>query len=187
MRDWLHDILNVVDHDRGTVAGAVIAVAALVWRYGCQSKTFCLDPEKQALQQKVTRAELVQRIALKEKDLAVKKAGAEKRITELQAEVENVTATYKAEEAALTKLAKNAVTDLDGQDETKRQIVATLTAVGTDALNGRIPTSPAGIATTVLGLVGTLVGGGALYHNRRKNKKIEELKGVDRKALDQPV
>jgi len=44
------------------------------------------------------------------------------------------------------------------------------------ALNGEIPTNPAGVATTVLGLVGTLVGGGALYDNRRKNKKIEEMR-----------
>jgi len=48
--------------------------------------------------------------------------------------------------------------------------------MGTDALNGKIPANPAGIATTVLGLVGTLVGGGALYDSRRKNRKIEEMK-----------
>ena len=93
---------------------------------------------------------------MKEKDLAIKKAA------------------YEAE--AMTKMAENAVADLDRQDETKRQLLATLSAVGTDALSGKLPTNPAGIVTTVLGLVGTLVGGGALYDNRRKNRKIEELK-----------
>jgi len=127
------------------------------------------------------RAELVQEIAVKEKELAVKKASAEKKVAELQAEAKSVTDTYQAEEAALTNLAQNAVADLDRQDETKRQIVATLSAVGTDARNGRIPTNPAGIATTVLGLVGTLMGGGALYDNRRKNKKIAALR-ADQKA-----
>lgn len=96
----------------------------------------------------------------------------------LEAQIKNVAATSQAEEAALTKLAKNAVADLDRQDEAKRQIVATLSAAGTDALNGRIPTNPAGIATTLLGVVGALVGGGALYDNRRKNRKIAEMRNA---------
>ena len=154
----MHAVLKTVDYERGTVLGAMIAAAMLVWLYGCQSRTYSLDADKAAAGQKVTRVELAQEIVLKEKDLAMKKAA------------------YEAEAVAAVKMAENAVADLDRQDEMKRQLLATLSAVGTDALNGTLPTNPAGIATTVLGLVGTLVGGGALLDNRRKNRKIEEMK-----------
>ena len=52
-----------------------------------------------------------------------------------------------------------------------------LSAVAIDAASGSLTANPAGLVSTAIGLIGTLVGGGAMMDNRRKDRKIEAMKG----------
>jgi len=42
--------------------------------------------------------------------------------------------------------------------------------------SGSLTANPAGLVSTAIGLIGTLVGGGALLDNRRKDRKLQEGK-----------
>jgi len=48
--------------------------------------------------------------------------------------------------------------------------------VSDDAASGAVTANPAGLVSAAISLVGTLVGGGALPDNRRKDRKMKERK-----------
>ncbi|HUW35223.1 MAG TPA: hypothetical protein VM223_26740 [Planctomycetota bacterium] len=80
------------------------------------------------------------------------------------------TQTEECHESA--KTTRVAVSNLDGQNATKRQVVHFLGVVAVDAASGSLTANPSGLVTTGLGLIGTLVGGGALIDNREKDKTL---------------
>ena len=144
--DMLNKVFKVLDHNRYLVITLTIALAVNSWLFAMGSKTSSLIHEGQ----KVNRVQL-------EGELGLKTA-------ELNAQIEAFNARVEA-----------AVADLDEQDRIKAEIVeftgGLVTQIASGGSFGLVET-----ATTLLGIGGILGLGGAMVDNRRKDKKIVEIK-----------
>jgi len=161
MMDVLHKVLKFVDHNRWLVVCLVIAAVAVGGLIGCQSMTASLvEPGR-----KVTRAELAQEVA------TIRSTVEQKRIAAVAAvEVVN------AEVAGVNEQITNAAADLDLQDAMKCEVLDVIADVATTVTAGLVPGAAQYIPTAV-GIIGLLLGFGAMADNRRKDKIIAASSG----------
>jgi len=163
MKDVLHKVLKVVDHNRYSIAAAVVFVLTMgfvVSLTGCEAMTAGLADDAAP---KVTRAEFQRQALIGEKDIAVRRI-------ELDAQL----AAFNEEVKAFNDRIIAGQQDLQRQDEFKQQLLDTVGLVAISATEGTL--NPTALVPIAIGLLGGAVGLGTAADNRRKDKVITELK-----------
>ena len=160
--DFFSPVLKWIDHNRWLTVGIVLSVVVCSWGFGCESMTKSLSGEDD-----VDRARFTAEIA----DV---QAGLERDAVALQAKHEAEIATLEA--AVKSGEAKIAIglDDLNQQDEQRQRIFEFVGSLVTAAAAGTV--NPATLIAGAVPIVATLVGGGAVIDNRRKDKVITTIK-----------
>ena len=157
--DFLHRILNWIDHNRGVVTGLVLAGLLSVGFVGCTPRTdSVLVPGT-----KVTAAEL-------DREVVVLDSQFSRRQAMLDNEAKLLMTDMVSSQAALTA----AEDDLSAQYELRQNIMDLAGGLVTAGIEGTL--SPATAIPTVIQLITLLGGLGLGYDNFRKGRVITELK-----------
>jgi len=166
MKDQLHNVLNFVDHNRYTVAAAVVFVLTMAFAVsltGCEAMTPGLTETPAGTVPKVTRAEFQRQALIGEKNLAVRRI-----------ELESHLAAFNEEVKAFNDRITAGQQDLQRQDEFKQQLLDTVGLVAMSATEGTL--NPAALVPIGIGLLGGALGLGTSADNRRKDSVISALK-----------
>ena len=152
MKDWLHSITKVIDHERGKVIALILAVLIVFGTWGCEIKLTSPISDK-----KVTAEQF-------EAEVQVKKVEFDSKINLINAEMQQFLSNAKITEEQFAKW-----------QEFKTQAFDILAGIVTTAAGGGTVNTAQVVASLVgLGGVGMAVGG--LYDSNRKNKVIEKQK-----------
>ena len=163
MNDVLHKVLKVVDHNRYSIAAAVVFVLTMgfvISLTGCEAMTYGLA---KGAAPKVTRAEFQRQALIGEKDIAVRRI-------ELDAQL----AAFNEEVKAFNDRIIAGQQDLQRQDAFKQQLLDTVGLVAISATEGTL--NPTALVPIAIGLLGGALGLGTAADNRRKDQVITELK-----------
>ena len=159
MTDWWHALLKSADHNRGVLLALVVAGALAAYMFGCDATTSSLIVPGKPVNSREFRAE-VRRI---ESDMA-------KRRNLLIAEV----ADFNDEVDRFNESADEAASDLERQQEVRRQIVQTVGGFASDAAQGSF--NPVSAISTLVTLVTVGASAGLALDNYRKGRIIGLLK-----------
>ena len=162
MNDYLNKLLKLIDHNRGVVAGVLIAIVAMAWLTACTPTTTSLISQID----KVDAAVLEMEADDIEADFAAREADIEAQIATFNADAERFGAAYQRR-----------ADDLQRQVEMRRTVIDTVGGLATQAVNGAI--NPASLIATAIGLLGVLGGMGVTVDNVRKDRVIRKLKSPE--------
>lgn len=170
MKDYLHNILKWIDHNRGQVIGVMIPVIfCAVVLAGClESETgSVLKPGE-----KVTRPEYTAEIVVIEKNLELKRL-----------EAEQVISAYNIVAESLQGQIIAGFDDLDEQDLRTAELFETIGGFATTAIETGI--KPLGIAQILMMLASIGWGIGNFTDNIRKDREIK-IRDIEIKNLPGP-
>ena len=183
--DWVHRAVKWLDHNR-YVAVAILLIAAVAgWTVGCRSTTGSIILNKPG---KVDAVTLEQQVATVKQELTAEKAALDaeaagidadraiyaQTIGKAVADHNAKTITWNARTTEKSEQIDLARADLAAQDAMKQQLVATIGQSIITAAKGGI--DPANTAVGLVSLASILLGGGALFDNRRKDSLVVQLK-----------
>lgn len=158
--DPLHRLLKLFDHNRYLVVALALLVCASVWLVACESTTASLNDPRES----VDRIQFRMQAIAEQEELDKAKAEIEAAAVALNARVE----AHNAKVQAGTE-------DLDAQDAAKVQIVNAVGGAVVQAASGTL--NPVGLAATIVGVGGGLLGVGAFADKRRADGVITDLRG----------
>jgi hypothetical protein len=152
MKDWLHSILKVVDHERGKVIAIILAVAIVFGAWGCEIKLTSPISDK-----KVTLEQF-------EAEVQAKKVEFDSKLNLINAEMQQFLTNAEITQQDFAKW-----------EEFKTQAFDILAGVVTTVTGGG-QVNVAQVVASLIGLGGVGMAVGSLYDSNRKNKVIETEK-----------
>lgn len=152
MRDWLHSLLKLIDHERGKVIALILAVIIVLGVWGCEVKLASPFTGR-----KVTAKQF-------EAEVRFKKTEFETRLSLVNAEMQQFLANAEITQEQFVKW-----------EELKKEGFDVLAGVVTTFAGGE-QVNTAQVVASLVGLGGIFMAGGGLYDSNRKNKIIEEEK-----------
>jgi hypothetical protein len=165
-KDLLHNVFNWMDHNRYTIASALIFILTMgivVSLAGCESATLGLAASTDGAPVEVSRSEFERQALVGEKDFSIRRI-----------ELDSLVAKFNEEVKAFNQRVQAGLDDLARQDEFRQQIVDTIGLVATSATEGSL--NPAALVPIGIGLLGGALGLGTSADNRRKDRVITNLK-----------
>lgn len=167
MKDFVHRVFKIADHNRYSVVmtvAVIMALTALFATVGCASKTTSLRSGE-----KIDKNAFHRETIAVEADLAIE-----------QTELEAALAAHNEKVAAHNARVQAGLDDLARQDELKARIVNAVGIIASDAMEGGV--NPAGLIPLAMGIIGAGAAIGTTADNRRKDAVIASTKKDNNKA-----
>ncbi|MBN2591594.1 MAG: hypothetical protein JXA96_17140 [Sedimentisphaerales bacterium] len=154
MKDWLHSILKVIDHERGKVIALILAVAIVFGVWGCEIKlTSPISDKKVTIEQFET-------------EVQAKKIEFESKLNLINADMQQLLSNADITKAQFAKW-----------QDFKTQAFDILAGVVTTAAGGG-QVNIAQVVASLVGLGGVGMAVGGLYDSKRKNDIIDKTKST---------
>jgi len=159
MRDWWHDLLELADHNRGTLLASVIVAALAAYLFGCDATTASLIEPSRLVSSRQLRAEIRQL-----------ESGLAQQRNALAGDVAN----FNDQVSRFNEAAETATSDIKRQHEMRRQLVQLVGGFASDAAEGSF--NPVGAISTLVTLITAGTAAGLAVDNYRKGSVIRLLK-----------